>query len=219
MCGGESIVEYGVVLHINQFLIGRNMISIFMPWQVRQTMRDRGAVPVSDVTDMKFPDGEENADDDDDDAGSNNSGVGGASKTLKSISLTQDGREAKKEEIAIKTSSLFKVLKDLGLDSTGDDQKRVLKEVQRIDNTTGYFTLNQMLALFRAMDNHWEIQERRQQVVWVNVCVFLVFFHNLREARKGGFVASGNLGGSKNLGLIVSEDLQEADIVSDFLQG
>jgi len=135
--------------------------------KVRSVMRERGAVPISEVPAL-ITNSQENPNSYDDDCQ--------GSKSLKSISLTQDGRDARKEAIAIKTASLFKVLNDLGMDglNSGEDQKRVLREVQRIDpDDTGFFSLNQMLALFRTLDSQWEISERRQQIAIIDETNYL----------------------------------------------
>ncbi|CAD7965180.1 unnamed protein product [Amoebophrya sp. A25] len=127
--------------------------------RVQTAMKERGAQRVVDIPDLQKIKKEESDDEEDDD------------KVAELISKSMAVRNKdKKEEIAIKTNALFKVLKDLGIETgEGDDQKRILREMQKLDaEETGWFTSDQMLSLFRELDQHWESIERKQQIAIID---------------------------------------------------
>eukprot|EP00392_Amoebophrya_sp_AT5.2_P010885 g10952.t1 len=118
--------------------------------RVHNTMKERGAIPASDVAEILKKTNANDDDEDDDEPDLDKVEIS------KSRAIARE-RIKNDQEIAIKTSSLFKVLKDLGVD-TGENHKWILREMQKIDaDETGWFTGDQMLALFREMDSHWEL--------------------------------------------------------------
>ncbi|CAD7955909.1 unnamed protein product [Amoebophrya sp. A120] len=134
--------------------------------KVQGAMKERGAQPVSSISELSEKNPEANEDSDDD------ADFDKVAELSKSRAMQ---RAARKDgsEIAVKTSALFKVLKDLGVD-TNENQKWLLREMQKIDaDETGWFTADQMLSLFREMDAYWESTERRQQVAIIDETGYL----------------------------------------------
>jgi len=170
--GSDTISFENFLSYVNLFCKNMQEVHVWRGYpstfalRVHNTMKERGAIPASDVAEILKKTNANDDDEDDDEPDLDKVEIS------KSRAIARE-RIKNDQEIAIKTSSLFKVLKDLGVD-TGENHKWILREMQKIDaDETGWFTGDQMLALFREMDSHWESQERRQQIAIIDETAYL----------------------------------------------